>query len=287
MRSWLFVPGNRPDMMAKAARTGADTLILDLEDSVRPADKDRARRDTAEALSSLDRRGQLWVRVNPLEDPRCAEDLAMAQQGGADGIVLPKSLSGQSVRRLADMMAEAGGPVLPVLAIATETAAALFGLGSYGEAGEGLAGLAWGAEDLSADLGSSISRDEAGALTGPFSLARNMMLAGAAAAGCQAVDTVWTDIRDLEGLRAECMAARRDGFTGKMAIHPAQIPVINESFMPTPDELAMARRIIEAFAADGVQGAINIDGQMIDMPHLRRAERLVRRAQGHGAGDGG
>ena len=260
MRSWLFVPGDRPGMMVKAAATEADIVILDLEDSVLERNKDRARIDVGEALVSLDRRGEVWVRVNPLNEPRCRDDLAVALEAGADGIVLPKAMSSHCIQRLLAHMEEIGRSQLPVMAIATENAASIFGLGTYAEVHNHLAGLAWGAEDLSADLSATASRDQSGQLTGPFSLARNMLLFGAAAADCQAIDGVWTNIRDLEGLEAECIAARRDGFCGKMAIHPAQVPIINRSFLPTVAEIEHANRIVEAFSLKDGSGAVNIDG---------------------------
>lgn len=281
MRSWLFVPGNRPDMMEKAARAGADAIILDLEDSVSPQKKAEGRKAVADALASLARVSRIWVRVNPVTSDHCEEDLAVALAGGADGLVLPKSESGDTVRQLVRM---AGGDCPPILAIATETAGSLFGLGDYGGLEEILHGMAWGAEDLSADLGSTASRDAAGMLTGPFALARNLMLAGAVRAGCQPIDAVWTATRDLEGLEAECNAARRDGFTGKMAIHPNQVAVINRSFQPTEEEIAMAARITGELEKNPNVGAISIDGQMIDMPHLKRATRILELARKYRGG---
>ncbi|WP_427029557.1 HpcH/HpaI aldolase/citrate lyase family protein [Halomonas sp. H2] len=279
MRSWLFVPGNRPDMMEKAARADADAIILDLEDSVSPQKKAEARKAVASALATLHRTSRVWVRVNPVTSDHCEDDIAVALAGGADGLVLPKSESGDTVRQLMRM---AGTGCPPILAIATETAGSLFGLGSYGGLEEALYGMAWGAEDLSANLGSSATRDETGTLTGPFALARNLMLTGAVRAGCQPIDTVWTATRDLEGLEAECNAARRDGFTGKMAIHPNQVPIINRSFLPTTEEIDMAERIIVELGKNPDVGAVSINGQMIDMPHLKRAARVLKLSKQYG-----
>ncbi|MFM9269668.1 HpcH/HpaI aldolase/citrate lyase family protein [Halomonas elongata] len=279
MRSWLFVPGNRPAMMEKAARAGADAIILDLEDSVSPQKKGEARKAVAGALATLHRASKVWVRVNPVTSDHCEDDVAIALAGGADGLVLPKSESGDTVRQL---MRIAGTGCPPVLAIATETAGSLFGLGDYGGLEETLYGMAWGAEDLSADLGSTATRDETGALTGPFALARNLMLAGAARAGCQPIDTMWTATRDLERLEVECNAARRDGFTGKMAIHPNQVPVINHLFLPTAEEIALAERITAELEKTPDAGTVSIDGQMIDMPHLKRAARVLALAKQYG-----
>lgn len=277
MRSWLFVPGNRPAMIDKARASGADVVIIDLEDSVMPDDKSDARQQALAALRAPRRGHRLWIRVNALDTEQCQQDVAMALSGGADGLVLPKALGGDSIRALIGHAEALGGRCPPVLAVATETAQALFGLGSYGGLGESLHGLSWGAEDLSADIGSSTSRDSQGALTGPYVMARNLMLAGAVAAGVQPVDAVWTDFRDTQGLEAECLAALRDGFTGKMAIHPAQVPVINRCFTPSDEDVAEARRVVAAFEAMPGRGAVSLDGKMLDIPHLKRARRLLAR----------
>ncbi|AWI85767.1 CoA ester lyase [Alloyangia pacifica] len=278
MRSWLFVPGNRPAMIAKARGVGADVLILDLEDSVAPTEKQAARACVLAALAEYRGRSRLWIRVNPLASPEIAEDLDTALVGGADGLVLPKAESGACVRALRAACDARGKPCPPVLAIATETAQAIFGLGSYSGLAPDLAGLTWGAEDLSAALGSASARDDAGALTGPYAMARNLTIVGAMAAEVQPVDAVWTDTRDLDGLEAECLAAVRDGFTGKLAIHPAQVPVINRCFQPSDEQVSIARRIVEAFAADPAAGVVAIDGKMIDMPHLKRSRLILQRA---------
>ncbi|MBK5922860.1 CoA ester lyase [Rhodovulum sulfidophilum] len=278
MRSWLFVPGNRPDRIAKARGLSADVLILDLEDSVVIFEKAAARSCVLEALREPRGANRLWVRVNPLETSDFEADLDTALAGGADGIVLPKAESGACIRALGAACAARGQACPPVLAIATETARAIFGLGSYAGLSSSLAGLTWGAEDLSAALGSARSRGEDGTLTGPYALARNLTLFGAVAAEVQPVDTVWTDIRDLAGLEAECLEAVRDGFTGKMAIHPAQVPIINRCFRPSEEEIEVARRIVEAFAAAPTAGVVAIDGEMIDMPHLKRSRLILQRA---------
>ena len=278
MKSWLFVPGNRPAMIAKARASGADVLILDLEDSVAAPEKPAARSCVLEALRQTRGDSRLWVRVNPLGTDHFAEDLSVALEGGAEGIVLPKARGGDCIRAVQAECDARGRPCPPVLAIATETAASVFGLGTYSGLAPALAGLTWGAEDLSADLGSAGSRDGAGALTGPYALVRNLTLFGAVAAGVPAIDSVWTDIPDLAGLEAECRAALRDGFTGKLAIHPAQVPVINRCFQPSAEDIATARRIVDAFAADPNLGVVAIDGEMIDMPHLKRARLTLQKA---------
>ncbi|WP_029031587.1 HpcH/HpaI aldolase/citrate lyase family protein [Salinarimonas rosea] len=287
MRSYLFVPGDSEKKLEKALGAGADALIVDLEDSVAPAEKARGRAVAAAFLAraaAVEGRPRLLVRVNALDTDLIGADLDAVMPASPDGIVLPKAAGGQDVAHLAALIAvrEAeyglpdGGTVIH--AIATETARAIFGLGTYGGASHRLRGLAWGGEDLSADLGAESNRDEAGAWTEPYRIARNMMLFAAAAAEVDAIDGVHTAFRDLDGLAAECRAARRDGFAGKLAIHPAQVPVINEAFTPSPTEVARARAIVAAFEADPGAGVVAIEGEMIDMPHLKRARRVLARA---------
>ncbi|WP_372425468.1 HpcH/HpaI aldolase/citrate lyase family protein [Salinarimonas chemoclinalis] len=287
MRSYLFVPGDSEKKLDKALGAGADALIVDLEDSVAPGEKARGRAVAAAFLTragAVEGRPRLLVRVNALDTDLIGADLDAVMPATPDGIVLPKASGGQDVAHLAALVAvrEAeyglpdGGTV--VHAIATETARAIFGLGSYGGASHRLRGLAWGGEDLSADLGAESNRDDAGAWTEPYRIARSMLLFAAAAAEVDAIDGVHTAFRDLDGLAAECRAARRDGFTGKLAIHPAQVPVINETFTPSPAEVARARAIVAAFEADPGAGVVAIEGEMIDMPHLKRARRVLARA---------
>ncbi|MFC7396542.1 HpcH/HpaI aldolase/citrate lyase family protein [Chelatococcus sp. GCM10030263] len=287
MRSLLFVPGDSDRKLAKGLDTGADALILDLEDSVAAEAKPRAREIVASFLAEmvpLSARPRLFVRVNAFGTNLTDADLDAAVAAAPDGIMLPKATGGADVGRLAAKLAvreaRAGLPdgSIAILAIATETAASLFGLGSYGNASPRLAGLAWGAEDLSADLGAETYRDGS-ALTDPFRLARTLTLLGAPAAGVAAIDAIFADIRDLDGLADECRAASRDGFTAKMAIHPAQIPVINAAFTPSAEAVAKARAIVQAFADAPGAGVLTLDGMMIDRPHLLRAERLLARAE--------
>jgi citrate lyase subunit beta/citryl-CoA lyase len=287
MRSLLFVPGDSDRKLAKALDTGADALILDLEDSVSAEAKPQAREIVASFLAEmvpLPARPRLFVRVNALGTGLTDADLDAAVAAAPDGIVLPKATGGADIGRLAAKLAvreaRAGLPdgSIAILAIATETAASLFSLGSYVDASPRLAGLAWGAEDLSADLGAETYRAE-GALTDPFRLARTLTLLGASAAGVAPIDAIFADIRDLDGLADECRAASRDGFTAKMAIHPAQIPVINKAFTPSPEAVAKAHAIVQAFADAPGAGVLTLDGMMIDRPHLLRAERLLARAE--------
>jgi citrate lyase subunit beta / citryl-CoA lyase len=286
MRSLLFVPGDSPRKLEKALQAGADALILDLEDSVAFSEKEGARRTTAAFLAEARQaaeRPRLFVRVNALSTGLTDADLDGVMAGAPDGIMLPKAVGGPDVAHLGAKLAvreaehglDDGGT--RIVAIATETAASLFVLGGFAGASRRLAGLAWGAEDLSADLGAEANRDEAGLFTEPFRLARNLMLFAAAAAEVDAVDTVSTNFRDPEGLARECREAQRDGFVAKLAIHPGQVPVINEAFTPTPEAVARARAIVDAFAQNPGAGVVGLGGEMIDQPHLKRSERLLRR----------
>ncbi|WP_134495403.1 HpcH/HpaI aldolase/citrate lyase family protein [Microvirga pakistanensis] len=287
MRSLLFVPGDSPKKLEKALASGADVLLIDLEDSVDLTAKQEARRVTAGFIAehrAEPERPRLFVRVNGLTTGLIDADLDGVMTAAPDGIVLPKSVGGADVAHLGAKLAvrEAefglGDGMTRILAIATENAAGIFALGTYGGASHRLMGLTWGGEDLSADLGAETNRDQGGAYTDPYRLARSLTLFGAAAAGIDAIDSVFTNFRDMEGLAAECRAARRDGFVAKMAIHPAQVPVINEAFTPSPEAVARAQAVIEAFRANPGAGVVGVNGEMLDRPHLVRAERLLRRA---------
>jgi citrate lyase subunit beta/citryl-CoA lyase len=273
MRSLLFVPGDRPDRMEKALGSGADGLILDLEDSVAPAAKPEARKAVSAFLEDHPN-DSLWVRINPLDTPEADKDLQAVLGDHPDGIVLPKAEGGASVNELTRRLGERGNATARILAIATETPAAMFQLGSYGGF-KRLAGLTWGAEDLPAAIGAATSREEDGRYTPPYELARSLCLFGAAAAGVAPIETVYPAFRDLEGLAAYAARARRDGFTGMMAIHPDQVPVINAAFKPTEAEIAHARAVVAAFGASPGSGALSLDGKMIDRPHLLQAQRLL------------
>jgi citrate lyase subunit beta / citryl-CoA lyase len=289
MRSLLFVPGDSPRKLAKGLESGADALILDLEDSV-AADRKAEARATALAFlkdaGKPDKRPRLLVRVNSLDTGLTDADLDAIVAGRPDAILLPKAEGGPSVihldAKLAAREALAGLPdgAIGIMAIATETAAALFAAGTYAGASPRLSGLTWGAEDLSADIGAETNRDADGSFTGPFRLARSLCIAAAAAAKVTALDTVFVDFRNADGLRREAEEARRDGFVGKLAIHPGQVATINEVFTPSSAEIAKAEAVIAAFAAAPGVGVIGIDGVMYDRPHLERAKRLLARAKG-------
>lgn len=275
LRSLLFVPGDRPERMEKALGLGADALILDLEDAVAPAARPAARAATAAFLRAAPRGPALFVRVNPLDGGLIDDDLAAVLDARPDALVLPKAEGAASVAALA---AKVGA--VPILPIATETPAAIFQLGSYGAVAERLIGLTWGAEDLPAAIGASTSREPDGRYTPPYELVRSLALFAAHAASVPAIETVYPALRDLDGLAAYAARARRDGFTGMMAIHPAQLPVINAAFTPSEAELAHARAVVAAFAAAPDAGALQLDGRMIDAPHLKQARRLLAQAAG-------
>jgi citrate lyase subunit beta/citryl-CoA lyase len=283
LRSFLFVPGDSERKMEKAAGNEADALILDLEDSVSPDRTAVARGMVAEYLKERQDRSrqQLWVRINPLDTDKAMPDLAGIMSGAPDGIILPKTYSSAQAVALSHALAaleardglEIGST--KILAVATETAESLFTLNSFIGATDRLYGMTWGAEDLAAALGASNNRLPDGTYDGPYLLARTLCLAACRAAEVMPVDTVFTDFRNIEGLEEEARQARRSGFFGKMAIHPAQSEPINRAFTPTAEEVAHARQIVDVFEQNPGQGTVGIDGKMIDMPHLKQARSLL------------
>jgi len=270
-RSWLFVPADSEKKIAKAIASDADALIFDLEDSV-AADRKAAGRDLLKNLPARSGGPQWWVRINPLGSEYLKADLKLLASADFTGIVLPKAESGADVTQLAHRTGN-----VPIHAIVTETAASLFGLLSYRDVKSPLAAMSWGAEDLSAALGASSKHDADGGLAFTYRLARSLCLAGAVAAGVQPVDGVFADFRDSDALEVEARAASAEGFTGKLAIHPGQIAVINAAFTPSAAELAHAHAIIDAFAANPSAGVLSVDGQMVDRPHLIQAQRVIAR----------
>jgi citrate lyase subunit beta/citryl-CoA lyase len=273
-RSWLFVPADSEKKVAKAVKCDADAIIFDLEDSVVPGRKSEAR-DVIKALGKRAGGPDWWVRINPIGSEHHKDDLDLISRGDIGGIVLPKSEGGWDVVELAHRTGN-----IPIHAIVTETAASLFGMLSYRDPKSPLAAMSWGAEDLSAALGASSKYDFNGDLSFTYKLARTLCLAGAVAAGVQPVDGVFADFRDEAGLRAEAEAARREGFTGKLAIHPAQVPVINAAFTPSLDDIRHAEAIVAAFEAYPDAGTVSVDGKMVDKPHLEQARRVLQRARG-------
>jgi citrate lyase subunit beta/citryl-CoA lyase len=279
LRSLLFVPGDRPERMEKALGLGADALILDLEDSVAPARKDEARAAIARFLDRPRGAVRLFVRINPLQGDLALADLDAVAPGRPDGIMLPKAEGAPSLRLLDQLLSDRGDKSAVILPIATETPLAMFRLGDYGGVTPRLAGLTWGAEDLPAAIGAETAREPDGSYTEPVQLARSLTLFGAHAAGVPAIETVYPDFSDLDGLRLYAERGARDGFTGMMAIHPSQVAVINAAFTPSAEAIAQARAIIDAFAANPGAGVLSIDGKMVDAPHLKQAQRLIERAE--------
>lgn len=286
LRSLLFIPADSEKKLHKGDSVAADALILDLEDAVLAANKPAAR---SMALSYLqahpkNRRSQLWVRINAVETPEAAMDLETVMAGRPDGIVQPKTRSVDDVIELGERLLrlETELDIEPgstrILPLATETPQAMFTLGQFSRCDQRLAALTWGAEDLRYALGASINKDADGNWTFPYQVARAFCLFGASAAGVPAIDTIHADFRDTESLRCSCIAARRDGFSGKLAIHPDQVEVINEAFTPCTAEVAHAQRVVAAFAAQPGTGTVGLDGQMLDIPHLKMARNILAMA---------
>ena len=282
-RSFLFVPADSGRKLEKAGTCGADALILDLEDSIADSARPRARELAAEFLQQK-RETDIWVRINPLDSADALEDLKAVMPAAPDGIVLPKPRGAGDTNQLAKLLdvleqesdLEPGQTV--ILPVATERPAALFSMDEYAESTARLAGLTWGAEDLSTAVGASTNRDESGNWLPPYQLARSLCLFAAAAAGVPAIDTVYTDFRDTDGLAEFAAAARRDGFEGMLAIHPDQVAIINRAFVPTSAETERAQRIVELFAANPDVGTLGMDGEMIDRPHWLQAKRILEMA---------
>lgn len=278
LRSLLFVPGDRPDRMEKAAGLEADALILDLEDAVSLENKASARDHVAAFLLKPRKPGlRLIVRINPLDSGLTEADLHALLSAGPDAIMLPKANGASDVAETLTIMKGAGRS-LPILPLTMETPDALFTMGEYLMVKEHLYGLTWGAEDLSAALGAKSSRDEHGHLREPLRLARAMTVFAARAAVVPAIETVYADFKNEEGLRHAATQAAKDGFSGMLAIHPLQVPIINDAFTPGPDELARAEEIVAAFADNPGKGALQIRGKMIDAAHLKLARAVIERS---------
>lgn len=285
MRSWLFVPGDSEKKLAKVAACGADVVIVDLEDAVAPQAKAFARPLACEWLRTNREGGsQRWVRINALDTLLWRQDLAAVMPGAPDGIMVPKAAGPEQLQPLAAEIYEleqrhgipAGSTRL--LPLVSETPAAALGIAAYAaDSLSCLAGLTWGAEDLSAAIGASRKRDDAGRWTDAFRMVRTQVLLTAHACGVLPIDTLHADFRDLESLERAAKESHADGFAGMLAIHPAQVPVINAAFMPSEEEIAEARRIVEAFAASPGTGALSLDGRMLDQPHLEQARKLLAR----------
>ena len=281
-RSFLFVPGDSERKLEKALAAGADALIVDLEDAVAAEARPAARELTREYVASGD---DIWVRINPICSEDAAADLEAVMPAAPAGIFLPKPRNADDVMKLANMIAEAEtrhglepGSTL-ILPLVTETPQSLFALGSYTGCSDRLAGMSWGAEDLSAAIGATRNRDENGDWLPPYELARSLCLFAAAAAEVPAIDTVFTDFRNAEGLAGYAAEARRDGFSGMLAIHPAQVEAINAAFQPSAEEIEHAERIVALFEANPGAGTFGMDGRMIDRPHHVQALWILELAK--------
>lgn len=283
-RSWLFAPGDSEKKMTKAMEGEADIVLIDLEDAVAPDSKAAARPMVHDFIAANpDQRGRLWVRINPLDGPHTLDDLVAIMPARPGGIMLPKVYGRQDVEtldRYLEALEVANGieqGSTPVIVLITETAEAMFHTGDYKGAPRVVA-LTWGAEDLADSIGASSNKNADGSYSFTYELARSLTVLGAATAGVTAIETISADFKDLEALKARAEKVRRDGYRGMMAIHPAQVPVINEAFTPTEAEIAEAQEIVDVFAANPGVGAIGWKGGMLDRPYLARAERLLRQA---------
>ena len=293
LRSMLFIPGDSEKKISKVADCGADAVIFDLEDAVAPENKSLARSMVPQYMAKTprgQRPTQYWVRVNPFDTGLTLADLAAVVPANPDGIMQPKTDGPEDIQRLSyylDALEAAHGieaGSIKILPVATETAIAPFRLGEFASAGlTRLLGITWGAEDLATAIGASTNKDPSGEWAFTYKMARSLSLIAAHASGVQAIDTLYVDFKDDAGLRASCRAARAEGFTGRLAIHPAQVAGINESFMPSPDEITHARRVLDAFAANPGAGTVGLDGKMIDIPHQKQAERVLAQAKAFGA----
>lgn len=285
MRSLLFVPGDSEKKLGKATESGADALILDMEDSVALSSKEKARQITCAWLQSTSAPSQkIIVRINALDTPFWRDDLAAIVAAKPYAFMIPKTLSGACVEKVAAELdrLEAEHGMAPgttrLCCVATETATSLFNMQTYAGSSSRLFALTWGAEDLAANLGARDNKDEAGQYTAPYQLARTLTLLASVHAGVMPIDSISKEFRDEAALIREARAAARDGFTGKMAIHPAQIGPINDVFSPGEEDLVHARAVLKAFEDAGDVGVVALDGVMLDRPHLRQAERLIERA---------
>lgn len=281
-RSLLFVPGDSERKLAKAETSGADALVLDLEDAVQASRLPVAREMVCRYLCARpERRQAIWVRINPLDSGLALDDLAAIVRGRPDGILLPKVPGASAIGLLGSYLdaLEARDAVpqgsVGIIPVATETADALFSLGGYKHSSPRLQGLTWGAEDLAAAIGASTNRQDDGEYEFTYRLARSLCLLGAHAAGVRAIDTIWGNFKDDAGLRKDAALARKAGFSGKIAIHPDQVAAINEAFTPDEAELAHARRIVQAFEQAQGAGTVQLDGQMLDRPHLKQAMQIL------------
>ncbi|WP_298396430.1 CoA ester lyase [Sphingobium sp.] len=290
VRSILFVPGDSERKIEKSRASGADAIVLDLEDSVAQARKAIARETVATLLRDGARADKMayWVRINPIDTPDALHDLAAIVAGRPAGILLPKAQSPADVAQLSlyldalEIRDDIAPGSIPIMPVATETARAPLTLHHYPDAAlPRLFGITWGAEDLSSALGASSNKDDDGRLSLSYRVARSLTLMAAKACGVEAIDTVYPDFRDLDGLKRDSLASRREGFTGRFAIHPDQVEIINAAFSPTSDEIAWSQQVVAAFAAAPDAGVVALDGKMLDMPHLKQARHILALSDAH------
>lgn len=288
MRSVLFVPGDSESKLNRAESVEADVVVVDLEDSVAVSEKIRARDNAKDFIKGFDRSKnarRVYVRINALQTPFAEEDIEAVMTSAPDGILLPKARSGNDVQSLADLLLKSeienkfSAGKTEICVLATEVAEALLAMPTFVNCSPRLTALCWGSEDLSADLNAKTTRDGTGGLTSPFRLARDLCLVTTAAADVNAIDTIYIDLRDQPGLLRESTEAARDGFNGKLAIHPDQVAVINDAFTPGPAEISRATEIVQAFSESDTVGVFTMDGEVLDRPHLRRAKRVLERAR--------
>jgi citrate lyase subunit beta/citryl-CoA lyase len=282
LRSLLFVPGDSERKFARAKDCGADGLILDLEDAVAPSQKAAARTLAAKLIDNNRKRDwTLFVRVNAFETGLTLDDLAAVVKPGLDGLLIPKTDGAADLKRFGHYLdaleARAGMPqgLVKLASVATETAKSMFALGSYAPAHPRLIALTWGAEDLSAALGATDNKEPDGSWTFPYQFARAQCLFAASAAEVAAIDTLFANFRDLEGLERDCRRSLRDGFAGRLAIHPDQVATINRAYAPSEAEIERARKIVAAFEANPGAGTLGVDGEMVDTPHLKAARKTL------------
>ncbi len=282
LRSLLFVPGDSERKFARGRESGADALILDLEDAVAPSQKSAARAHVAQLIEQ-EKTGEwaFFVRVNALDTGLTLDDMAAVVKPGLDALLIPKADSAADVMRIAhylDALENRSGVSqgsVKIAVVCTETPKAMFNLGSYAPAHPRLVALTWGAEDLGAALGATDNKESDGAWTFPYQVARAQCLFAAAAGEVAPIDTLFADFKDTEGLERDCRRSRRDGFYGRIAIHPDQVATINRCYAPSEAEIAQARRIVEAFEANPGVGTLGIDGKMYDIPHLKAARKTL------------
>jgi len=285
MRSMLFVPGDRLERFEKAEASGADAVILDLEDALAASERPKAREAIATHLRRSSRPVPLWVRINPIDSADALIDLAAVVSARPDGLLLPKARDGRDVLRLdhwLEALEAAHGLTagsIKIIPMITETAAAMLQLASFVPTPARVVAMTWGAEDLATELGAAVSRDDTGRHNMPYQMASAGCLFTAAAAGVSAIDTVDTEIEDFAAVERRARSSRRDGYVAKLAIHPAQIPALHVAFTPTAAEVAHAEAVLAAFSNSPGVGAFRIDGKLVDRPHLLQAERVLAAAR--------